>query len=142
MKTKSTDELMNELMKAHSISDYLKENSEYFVSNEISVYLTNILEKRNLVKSAVIKKTEMSEVMGYQIFSGTRKPSRDSLLCVCIAMGLNIAETQEILKIGGFAVLSPKHKRDAIVINGISTGKSVAQVNETLYSNEENTLNQ
>lgn len=139
---KNTDQLMNELMKAHNISNYLKENSIYMISDELPTYLTNILKKKKLVKSAVIKNSELSEVMGYQIFSGTRKPSRDSLLSICIAMQLDVEETQEILKIAQFASLYPKTKRDCIIINGIATGKSVAQINETLYELNENTINQ
>ncbi|MBR0348619.1 MAG: hypothetical protein IIX16_03175 [Clostridia bacterium] len=139
---KNTDQLMDELMKAHNISDYLKENSIYMISDELPTYLTNILKKKRLVKSVVIKNSELSEVMGYQIFSGTRKPSRDSLLSICIAMGLDVEETQEILKIAQFASLYPKAKRDCIIINGIATNKSVSQINETLYELNENTINQ
>lgn len=111
------------------------------ISDELPTYLTNILKKKGLVKSAVIKRSELSEVMGYQIFSGTRNPSRDSLICVCVAMELDIDETQEILKVALFAPLYPKSKRDCIIINGISNKKSVAEINETLYDNDEDTLN-
>ena len=55
---KPTDELMDELLKANSISEYLKENSQYMVSDELATYLNNILAKKGLVKSDVIKKTE------------------------------------------------------------------------------------
>lgn len=139
---KSTSQLMDELMKASNIGEYLKANSEHMISDELSVYLTNILEKKGFVKAAVIKKSELSEVMGYQIFSGVRNPSRDSLISVCVAMELDINEIQEILKVASFAELYPKSKRDSIIINGIGNKKSVAQINETLYENEESTLNQ
>ena len=139
---KSTNQLMDELMKASNIGEYLKVNSEHMISDELSVYLTNILEKKGFVKSAVIKKSELSEVMGYQIFSGVRNPSRDSLISICVAMELDIEEIQEILKVASFAELYPKSKRDSIIINGIGNKKSVAQINEALYDNEENTLNQ
>ncbi len=139
---KSTEQLMNELMKASNIGEYLKENSDSMIKDELSVYLTNILEKKGFVKSAVIKKSELSEVMGYQIFSGVRNPSRDSLISVCVAMELTIEEVQEILKVASFAELYPKSKRDSIIINGISMKKSVAEINEVLYDNGENTLNQ
>ena len=102
---KSTEELMNELLKANNIGEYLKDNSQYMVSEELSTYLNNIISKKALVKSEVIKKTEFSEVMGYQIFSGTRLPSRDSLICICVAMEMALDETQAILKIAGFAAL-------------------------------------
>ncbi len=138
---KSTKELMDELMKANNIGDYLKANSEHMISGELSTYLSNILKKKGLVKSAVIKKSELSEVMGYQIFSGTRNPSRDSLICICVAMALDIDEAQEILRISRFSPLYPKNKRDCIIINGIANKKSVAEINESLYDNIENTLN-
>ena len=137
---KSTDELMNELLKANNISEYLKENSQYMVSDELSTYLNNIIAKKGLVKSEVIKKTEFSEVMGYQIFSGTRLPSRDSLICICVAMDMSLEETQAILKIAGFAALYPKTKRDSFIIKGISGKKTVARINEELYNCEEKTL--
>lgn len=132
---------MDELMKSNNISEYLKENACYMVSSDLPEYLANILAKKRLTKSAVIKKTELSEITGYQIFSGVRNPSRDSLLCVCRALELDISETQSLLKIGGFAELYPKNKRDAIIINGINLGLSVAGINEILYDNGENTLN-
>ncbi len=137
---KSTDELMNELLKANNIGEYLKENSQYMVSDELSTYLNNIIAKKGLVKSELIKKTEFSEVMGYQILSGTRLPSRDSLICICVAMDMTLDETQAILKIAGFAALYPKAKRDSIIIKGVSEKKTVAQINEELYNCEEKTL--
>ena len=39
------------------------------------------------------------------------------------------------------AELYPKNRRDAIIINGISTNLPVAKINESLYDNGENTLN-
>ncbi len=137
---KPTDELMDELLKANSISEYLKENSQYMVSDELATYLNNIMAKKGLVKSDVIKKTEFSEVMGYQIFAGTRQPSRDSLICICVAMNMSLEETQTLLKIAGFAALYPKSKRDSIIIKGISENKTVAKINEELYNCEEKTL--
>lgn len=139
--SKTTSELMNELMSASSISLYLKENAKYMIDDDLSVYLTNILKKKQLTKSSIIKKTEISEVMGYQIFSGVRRPSRDSLLCICVAMELDIEEVQPILKIAGFAELSPKIKRDSIIIKGVCAGSTVAKINEMLYDNNEATLN-
>lgn len=139
---KNTGELMDELMKEPNIGDYLKENHKYMINEELPVYLSNILKKKNFVKSAVIKKSELSEVMGYQIFSGVRNPSRDSLISISVALELDIDEVQSLLKVAGFAQLYPKSKRDSIIINGIIVKKSVAEINESLYDNDEKTLNQ
>lgn len=142
MKTKSTDELLDTLKKADSIDTYLTADSRNFIDRSVSALLTTILEKKELVKSDVIHKTEMSEVMGYQIFSGVRKPSRDSLISICIAMQLELEEAQELLKHAGFALLYPRNIRDSILIHGICKKQTVPQINEVLFDHGEKTLNQ
>lgn len=142
MKTKSTDELLDTLIKADNIDTYLTADSEHFIDRTIAALLTTILEKKGLVKSEVIHKTEMSEVMGYQIFSGVRKPSRDSLISICIAMQLELEEVQELLKYAGFGLLYPRSIRDSILIHGICKKQTIPQINMILFDHSEKTLNQ
>ena len=141
MKKKDTNELMDELIQSDNTDEYCSKNAQFMVNDKISIYLNNILENKGLVKSKIIKKTELSEVQCYQIFDGRRKPSRDSLLSICIAMDLSLDETQQILKAGGFAPLYPKNKRDVIIIKGIQNNLSVAQINEHLYDLDLPTIN-
>ena len=141
MKKKDTNELMNELIHSDNTDEYCSKNAQFMVNDKISIYLNNILENKGLVKSKIIKKTELSEVQCYQIFDGRRKPSRDSLLSICIAMELSLDETQQMLKTGGFAPLYPKNKRDVIIIKGIQNNLSVAQINERLYDLDLPTIN-
>ena len=141
MKKKDTNELMSELIKSDNTDEYCSKNAQFMVNDKISIYLNNILENKGLVKSKIIKKTELSEVQCYQIFDGRRKPSRDSLLSICIAMELSLDETQQMLKTGGFAPLYPKNKRDVIIIKGIQNNLSVAQINEHLYDMDLPTIN-
>ena len=141
MKKKDTNELMNELIKSDNTDEYCSKNAQFMVNDKISIYLNNILENKRLVKSKIIKKTELSEVQCYQIFDGRRKPSRDSLLSICIAMELSLDETQQMMKTGGFAPLYPKNKRDVIIIKGIQNNLSVAQINERLYDMDLPTIN-
>lgn len=141
MKKKDTNELMNELIQSDNTYEYCSKNAQFMVNDKISIYLNNILENKRLVKSKIIKKTELSEVQCYQIFDGRRKPSRDSLLSICIAMELSLDETQQMLKTGGFAPLYPKNKRDVIIIKGIQNNLSVAQINERLYDMDLPTIN-
>ena len=141
MKKKDTNELMDELIHSDNPDEYCSKNAQFMVNDKISIYLNNILENKGLVKSKIIKKTELSEVQCYQIFDGRRKPSRDSLLSICIAMELSLDETQQMLKTGGFAPLYPKNKRDVIIIKGIQNNLSVAQINERLYDLDLPTIN-
>lgn len=102
--------------------------------------LTEILKLKELTKSEVIKNADINEIYGFQIFSGVGNPSRGKLISLCIGMKLNIDETQELLKIAGFAPLYPKNKRDSIIIFGIRNNHNVMTINESLYENLENTI--
>jgi hypothetical protein len=141
LKKPSTDELMKTLQSSNNIEQYMKENSEYLIDSSLSEYLNKLIKEKQLVKSTVIKKSELNEIYGYQIFSGTRMPSRDKLICLCIGMGLDLEETQQTLELTGLAPLYPKNKRDSIMIFEIQKQQNVCEINEVLYNSGENTLN-
>ena len=89
----------------------------------------------------MIRNAELNEIYGFQIFAGKRTPSRDKLICLCIAMGLTLDETQATLKIAGLAPLYPKNKKDSVILFGIQHGKSIGTINEMLFELSEQTLN-
>ena len=103
------------------------------VSQKLTDLLAQLLKSKNLQKSQVIKNAEISEVYGYQIFSGIRVPERKKLLCLAVGMGLNIEETQQLLKCAGYAQLYVKLPFDSIVLYGLCKGLSVVQINGLLY---------
>lgn len=140
MINKPTDEMIDKLLKSNNIEQYIKENQEYFVDLTISRFLSEYIKSKNFTKSRVIKDAEISEIFGFQVLSGARNPSRNTLLSLCIAMKMSLDEVQSSLKIAGFAPLYPKHKRDSIIIMGISKSDTVCTINNTLYDNDEDTL--
>lgn len=140
MKKKTTGELMNALQSSKDVNQYFTENKQCLISGSLADYLSKLIEDKHLTKSAVIKKAEMNEIYGYQIFSGIRVPSRNKLIALCVGMRLNIEETQQTLKFAGFAPLYPKSKRDSIIIKGIETCQDVYKINTALYDWKEPTL--
>lgn len=137
---KPTDEMMDKLLKSNNIEEYIKENKEHFVDLTISQFLSEYIKVKELTKSHVIKDAEISEIFGFQVLSGTRNPSRNTLISLCIAAGMTVEEVQTSLKIAEFAPLYPKNKRDSIIILGIANGKGVCEINNDLYDNNEETL--
>ena len=135
-----TEELLKNLLKSNNIEKYIKENEEHFIDLTISQFLSEFISAKGLKKSTVIKNAEISEIFGFQVLSGTRNPSRNTLLSLCIAMKMTLDEVQATLKIAEFAPLYPKSKRDSIIILGITNGKNVCQINNELYDNDEETL--
>jgi len=138
---KKTDDLLKELSTADNINDFLTGNENNFIDISISAYLNKLLTEKNLKKSDVIKKSELSEIYAYQVFSGTKiNPNRDKLICLAFGMGLNVAETQQMLKSCGLPFLYAKHKRDSIILFSLGRGLSVVEANELLYNSDEATL--
>lgn len=142
MKSKSTNELLNILKQSDSPKDYIVNNSNSLITDPLSTYLTTLLSQKGITKSQVIKAAELNDIYCYQIFSGKRFPSRDTLISICIGMQLNVDETQQLLKYAGFAPLYTKNIRDSIILFGIINNYSIYEINESLYSNNEQTLGQ
>lgn len=141
MKKKSTDELLKQLNSCNNIDDYFKENSEQLIQTNIADYLYDVFKEKCLVKSQVFRKAEVDEIFGYQIFSGRKNPSRNTLIAICIGARFTLNEIQAALKIAGFATLYAKNKRDSLIIYGITHAKSVLEINEMLWGENEKTLN-
>lgn len=140
MQKKPTDELMSQLTQNADLDKYIKENEESFVNEPLSDILNKIAKEKRIVKSKALKRAEINEIYGYQIFSGKRIPSRDKLIALCIGMELDLEETQTVLKCSGFARLYPKSKRDSIIISGIEKGQSVFEINGLLYEYNEDLI--
>lgn len=137
---KDTSEIVKQLGLSPDFQTFYQENRNYMVTGSLSELLTELLERKGLKKSQVIKNAEFSEVYGYQIFSGVRIPERKKLLSLAVGMGLNIEETQTLLKCAGYSPLYVKLPFDSIVLYGLCKAMSVVQINELLYEYELETL--
>ena len=140
MKKKNTNDLQRELTSAPDLSRFLSENSEQFISKSFADLLQALFQKSGLSKAALAKRAGTSEVYLYQIFSGGRTPSRDRTLCLCFGLSASLEETQELLKQSGLAQLYAKDRRDAIIMYGLSHDMDLVEVNDKLFSENEETL--
>ena len=130
---KDTSKIVEELGLFPDFKTFYNENKEYLITDNLSTMLDRLLKEKNLKKSTVIKAAEISEVYAYQIFSGLRVPERNKLLCLGVAMSLNLDEIQTLLKCAGYAPLYVKLPFDSILIYGICNKLSVIEINELLY---------
>ena len=140
MENKTTGDLANELMSQASLDSYLKDNQPYFSNGSIVEHLTVLCGKHPIAKNSLARKAGMSEVYLHQVLSGRRNPSRDRLLCLCIAMEATIEETQTLLQHARYARLYPKNRRDAIISHGIIHHTDLAEINDKLFAENEKTL--
>ena len=138
--TKNTANIVKELGLCSDFKTFYNENREYMISDTLGELLRRLQQEKDLRKSEVIRRSELSEVYAYQIFSGQRHPDRKKLLCLAVGMTLNLEETQTLLKCAGYAPLYVKLPFDSVVIYGICKGLSVIEINEILFENNLETL--
>ncbi len=137
MPKKSTTNLENELKSCATLEDFLNQNQSELSNAPLAEHIQNLIASKSMTRADVVKACNLNEIYAYQIISGARRPSRDKLLCLCIAMKASLEETQELLYHGRFAPLYVRSQRDSIIIFGISHGEPILQVNSNLYDHGE-----
>ena len=140
MAKKTTTNLESELKRSKTLEDFLEKNHEELAVDSLSEQIHNLLDAKGITKSELVKKCNLNDVYAYQILSGARRPSRDKLLCLCIAMNTTLDETQELLLRGGFAPLYVRNQRDSIIIFAISHDETILQLNDKLFEHGETLL--
>lgn len=137
----TVERLYKELLTANDLDTFLSENEEVFHRGEFLENMCRVFDKMNMTKAELARRASLSEVFVHQIFSGTRLPSRNKLICLCLAMGLDTKETNQLLAVGSFATLAPLRKRDCIIMFGLENCWTVAEINEKLVEEDQPTLN-
>ena len=135
-KEKDTKELLDALEKCEEFGKFYEENVEYFADKPLFEELCLLQERSGLKKTEIIKAANISDIYGYQIFEGLRKPDRKKLLCLLIAMRTPFADAQRVLKSSGYSPLYPKIPADCAVIYGLCNKLSVSQINALLFERD------
>lgn len=130
MYSKTTGDLLKTLLRADEYSQFQELKDNGVVS--LAEHLDALLDQKETSKAEVIYRAGLDTVYGYQIFNGTRKPSRDKLLQLAFGFPLTYKETLTLLKIAGASSLYVRRRRDSIIIFALNKGFSLEQLNELL----------
>ncbi len=133
-----TEELLEELLCSPDVKKFIDNNS--FKSLSLSAYLSHLLEEKGLTRAEIIRKSDLNETHGYQIFTGQRGASRNKVLQIAFAMNLTLHETNRALQAAGTNQLYCKTKRDAIIIFCLTHNQSLQKTNEQLFAFREDTI--
>lgn len=107
-------------------------NGEDFSLPKWSDYMGRILRQHDLQVRDIIFRCNLERSYGYQIFNGTRRPTRDTLMILALVLKLNTEETRRMFELAGRAPLYARCRRDAAVLYGLSHGMSETDVHELL----------
>ena len=95
-------------------------------------YMQGLLQERHLRVKDIIFRCNLERSYGYQIFNGTRRPTRNILMILALTLGLDTEETRRMFELAGRAPLYARCKRDAAVLYGLSHGMTEFDVHELL----------
>jgi transcriptional regulator with XRE-family HTH domain len=70
-------------------------------------YLTQLRQTSGLSYAALAERAHDERGHLQRVFTGAARPKRDTLLKLCIALGLDVAETDTVLRLANFPGLLP-----------------------------------
>lgn len=138
---KSTIELLKDLKKPDcSLTDYLSNNQDVFINENIEVFWNNIIKNKNLSKSYIINEAEFSYCYFYEVINGRKAPTKDKVVRLALAVNMTVEECQQALRNSGRSALFPINRRDSIIIYAIEHKNTIAQCNNLLRKYGEDEL--
>ncbi|MGL4335811.1 MAG: helix-turn-helix domain-containing protein [Turicibacter sp.] len=114
-KTIELDTILNVIESEEELSLYLNQTLPEETLSFIN-YIDSIRSSKDIKKSVLIEQSDIHRTYGYQILNGTKSPSRDNILKLCIGGCFTVEETNKALTLSGYNKLYAKDKRDSLLI--------------------------
>ncbi len=127
-----TATLSRRLFKAPSFEAFVEENATLLTPLRISDYLAELREKSGLSVGQIVLRCNIDRNYFHQLLNGTRHPSRDKLIQLAFGFGLNVDDTQELLKAAQMSPLYPRIVRDAAILRCLHDQKNFGDVQDLL----------
>lgn len=131
--TRHLEERLRSVDSEKKLQQYLDSPESVSPWHSAGEYLSSLPEVQKLGPSGLYKLAGVDRSLCYHILSGEKaRPGRDLILRLCIAAGLDAAETKRALEAGGTAPLYARNRRDVIISFAMQQKCSVMETNELL----------
>ncbi len=80
----------------------------------------------------IIRRANVERSFGHQVFKGTRRPSRDTVIRLAFGFALDLEGAQELLRHAACGPLYPRVLRDAAIGFCLENGESLMDCQEAL----------
>jgi transcriptional regulator with XRE-family HTH domain len=127
-----TNILNKKLNQDISLTEFFEENSKGFLDIPLCQYLKALIEKKGYTKAQVIRDSGINRRFFFDILSNKRKPSRNYVLRILIALQMPLKDVQWLLGATGYAQLYARDKHDSVIIYCINHQNSVNDCNAML----------
>ena len=103
-----------------------------FLVPDLAAHLSGLLHSCGFTVQDVVVGCNLDRSYGYQLFNGTRRPTRNFLLRLALLLHLPEEETQRLLKIAGRQPLYARSRRDAVILYALAHGLTAEETGELL----------
>lgn len=128
-----TSALFRMLFKTSSIKEFMEKNEAEMHLPSFNEYLSGLCADRGEVPERIIKRANIERSFGHQLFKGTKKPSRDTVLQLAFGFEADVDTAQELLKHAGMSALYPRVKRDAAIIYCLHNRFTIVETQNVLH---------
>ena len=129
-----TSALMKMLGQTDNIESFIDAYEHDLAVQPFHVLVTGMAHERNVTVAQIIDRACMNESYCYQLFKGTRRPSRDKIIQLAFGMGLNLGDTNRLLRAAEKSELYCRNKRDAVIMFGLNNRKGILDIEAILLA--------
>lgn len=129
----SSAALNDDLENTKSIGSYLERNEANMIPRGLPEHLQLLLKQKGMRRADVARGSLLDRKYIYQIFDGTKTPSRDKLIAMAFGLRLSVEEAQTMLKLSENRELYVRDRRDAIILFALQRNMSIYKTNDLLY---------
>ena len=112
----NTDELLKLLFKEQSLEHLLRHTEHSMDIPSFGEYITALTAEKGMTCEQVTKRANLERSYGHKLYSGTRKPSRDTVFQLAFGLEADVDVAQKMLKYACKSALYPKVKRDMVIL--------------------------
>ena len=127
-----TEKLMQLLMKDRSFQSFMNSNPGEMNRPLFHEYITDLQQKKGESAGRIIRRGQLEKSYGYQLFKGTRNPSRDTCIQLAFGFEMDVEEAQRLLRVADKSTLYPRVLRDAAIIYSLHNGISLTDTDMVL----------
>ena len=133
MPEKDTKSMEHELSAAGDFDKFWAENGENFRERTLAEYSQALLAEKGLPQAEVIRRSCLEQRYADHIFAGRKKrPSREKVLSLALAMELSPQETQYLLGYAGAERLYVRNPWDSVLWYALERRMTVMEANALL----------
>ncbi len=96
-------------------------------------FMQDMIAKYKVKRTDIARQTGISQDYLYKVLNGKKKTAeKDYVVAICVAIGMNVPETQYALSINGMPYLDSRDLREHVILTCITDHRNVRKTNDWL----------